>query len=148
MFSPDEKPGRRKNWGAAYILLALMGLSVVLPLTRPVSLDLGYTITMVWGFLMLLGYGLAACVAFSGNRMIWIENSAVWLGNTGLSIYVIAVVQSVVVEDVLGKTAQAMGYVALLTLLVSRALRMQRWLRQERRLKEIIRIAEKNNGRY
>lgn len=145
MFSPDESPGRRRNWAAAYVVLGVMGLSVLLPVFQPQSLSVGLELMIVWGSTMLLGYGFATyATIFGGTKNLWIENSGSWLGNAGLSIYVVTLIQSVIVEGSLGKAPQTLGYIALLVIMVSRSYRLQRQLRTTRRLKEIVRIANRN----
>lgn len=146
MFSPDETPGRRRNWGAVYAVLSLMGLSVLIPPLSPTSLGIGPGLTFAWGLLMLVGWGVSAFSAFYGRRLLWMENSGSWLGNAGLSIYVITLIQSVLVDGSLGKTPQTIGYVALLLIMVSRSFRLQRYLKTVRRLKEIVRIAHRNDN--
>lgn len=146
MFSPDETPGRRRNWASVYFILALMGAGVLVPTFQPQTLTLGIGWTILWGAFMLLGYGSAAGAALLGSRkMVWLENAGSWLGNAGLSIYVVTLIHAVVVEGSLGRTPQTLGYTALLVIMVSRSFRLQRHLKTERRVKEIIRIANTND---
>ena len=145
MFAPDETTGRRKNWGVVYGLLALMGMFVLIPAFSPKSLNTNFILTLMWGIGMVAGYGTSSVAAFIDKKFVWIENSASWLGNAGLSVYVITLVQSVLIDGALGKTPQTLGYIALLVIMVSRSFRLQRHLRMVRRLKEIVRIAHRND---
>lgn len=145
MFAPDETPGRRKNWGVVYGLLGLMGMFVLIPQFTPQSLDIPYWVTLIWGLGMLLGFGTASVSSFVDKRFMWLENASSWLGNAGLSVYVVTLVQSVLVGGALGKTPQTLGFVALLVIMVSRSYRLQKQLKTVRRLKEIVRIAHRND---
>lgn len=146
MFSPDESLGRRRNWAGVYGLLSLMGLAVTIPPFSPTSLGISPELTFAWGITMFVGFGLASVAALidKTKRLVWIENSGAWLGNAGLSIYVITLIQAVVVSGELGRTPQMLGFVALLVIMVSRAYRLQRHLKQMRQLKEIVKIAHRN----
>lgn len=145
MFAPDETTGRRKNWGIVYGLLALMGFFVLLPPFSPQSLPITYLLTGLWGYGMVIGYGLSSFSAFVDKRYLWLENAASWFGNAGLSVYVITLIQSVLVDGSLGKTPQTLGFIALLVIMVSRSFRLQRHLKVVRRLREIVRIAHRND---
>lgn len=145
MYAPDETPGRRRNWGAVYTVLALMGLALLVPGLSPTSLSVSPELLAASGILMFAGFGTSAVAAYTGAKFVWIENSSSWLGNAGLSIYVVTLLQSVVVEGALGKTPQTLGYIALLVIMVSRSFRLQRHLKTTRRVKEIVRIAQRND---
>lgn len=145
MFAPDETTGRRKNWAIVYGLLTLMGFFVLLPPFSPQSLSVGIVLTLVWGIGMVIGFGVSSFSAFVDKKYLWLENAASWLGNAGLSVYVITLIQSVLVEGSLGKTPQTLGFIALLVIMVSRSFRLQRHLKTVRRLREIVRIAHRND---
>jgi len=144
MYAPDETPGRRKNWGVIYIILTLMGLFALIPSFAPVKLGIGWPWILAWGLPMLVGFGASALAAFNDNKWVWLENTAAWLGNAGLSVYVLTLVQSVAMAGT-ASLPGTLGYIALLVIMVSRAYRLQRYLKKQRRLKEIVRIAHRND---
>lgn len=146
MYSPDETVGRRRNWGAVYTILFLTGVTVLTPSLTPQTLSLSNWLLLVWGGLMVVGFGPAAIAAFTGRtRFVWVENSGAWLGNAGVSIYVTSVLQTILVEGMITRVPLFLGYLALLVILVSRSFRLQRNLKTERRVREIVRIAQRND---
>lgn len=145
MFSPDETPGRRRNWGVVYTLLSGAGLAVMVPLFTP-NVGLSEGITLAWGALVFIGYGVAAFSAYTGRRFVWLENSGSWLGNAGITVYVIAVGQLFTSQTDLNKLPGLLALLALLVILVSRSFRLQRHLKTVRRIKEIVRIAHRNDS--
>lgn len=139
MFTPQESSGRRKNWGAVYVILAILGLLVLTPYFRPQTLGISANLAVGWGALMLIGYGTAAVGAFCSGARLWLENAGAWLGHAGLSIYVVVLVQAAVVYGEVGRAPQTVGFIALLVILVSRSFRIQSYLKKMRQLTDIVR---------
>lgn len=145
MYSPDESAGRRRNWGAVYTLLALAGVTVLTPGLTSEALTISNWLIFIWGGALVLGFGSAAVAAFSGRRFVWVENSGSWFGNVGIAIYVVSLMQTIFVDGEYTRTPATVGYLALLLILVSRSYRLQRQLKIEKRIKEIVRIAQRND---
>lgn len=148
MYAPDETQEKRRNWGAVYTFLMLMGVSFILPATSPTTLAISLTLTLAMGTLMVLGYGASAVATlFLGKKFMWIENASSWLGHAGLVTYVATSIQSIITaEATFGNRAPLVfGFLALLVVMVSRSFRLQRHLKVLRNLKEIVRIANRND---